>query len=121
MGDVLSDLPAVSNFSTAEALEYASEPQRPYQMWLRRPPPPWQASAEQRAALAHAAMEASLVDQEEKRRQLIMLGGHELVGPPVCLTSFMTSKSNIKLSHRLLRLRDLLLCSLQLHCPLCKP
>ena len=77
MGDVLSDLPEVNNYTTAEAAQYASAPQRPYQMWLRREPPAWQASAEERARRADEAMLASRLDQGEKQRLLTLLPGPE--------------------------------------------
>lgn len=44
MGDILSDLPAVGNFTFAEHAQYASKPNTPSQLWLRRQPKPWQAS-----------------------------------------------------------------------------
>ena len=39
LGDALSDLPPISNFTFADAAEYASAPRTPYQAFLRRNPP----------------------------------------------------------------------------------
>jgi hypothetical protein len=70
MGDVFSDLPPVHNFTTAEAAHYASGPRTPYQLWLRRPPPSWQASAEQRAAAADKAMGRAALRLRERHAML---------------------------------------------------
>ena len=48
MGDILSDLPAVTNFTFAERAEYASKPRTPSQLWLQRDPKPWQANRAER-------------------------------------------------------------------------
>lgn len=42
LGDALTDLPPVSNFDVAEALDYACDPLHPYQHYLRRELPDWQ-------------------------------------------------------------------------------
>ena len=54
MGDILSDLPPVTNFTFAERAEYGSKPQTPSQLWLQRDPPSWQATRESRAERADA-------------------------------------------------------------------
>ena len=73
MGDILSDLPPVGNFTFAERAEYRSGPQTPMQMFLQRDPPSWQASRESRAAKAdaymrpgHDALEAKIRKGEEE-------------------------------------------------------
>jgi hypothetical protein len=73
MGDILSDLPAVSNFTVAEAAAYQSKPQTPLQLWLRRDPPAWQASREERAARADAAMAETHAHLAEAQRLLTLL------------------------------------------------
>lgn len=67
MGDILSDLPPVANFTFAESAQYASEAQTPLQLWAQRDPPCWQASRESRAQRAddfmregHAALETKI-------------------------------------------------------------
>lgn len=77
MGDVLSDLPVVTNYTTAEAAKYATAPKTPYQMWLRRQPPTWQASPAERARRADEAMLPSQLDQSHKRDILTLLPGAE--------------------------------------------
>ncbi|KAK9823255.1 hypothetical protein WJX72_001381 [[Myrmecia] bisecta] len=59
LGDVYSDLPPVVGFTLAESQAYASEPQRPYQAWMRREPPAVQADLPTRARCAAEAMQAS--------------------------------------------------------------
>ena len=44
MSDILSDLPPVSNLTTAEQAQYASRARTPLQAWLRHIPPGWQAT-----------------------------------------------------------------------------
>ncbi len=73
MGDVLSDLPEISNYTTAEAAQYASDPKTPYQMWLRRQPPAYQAQAKERARRADEAMAAMHAAQNDKRKTLRIL------------------------------------------------
>ena len=67
MGDILSDLPPVTNFTFAESAQYASEANTPLQLWAQRDPPSWQAGRESRAQRAdefmqegHAALEAKI-------------------------------------------------------------
>lgn len=43
IADTLWDLPPVGNYSFAERGEYLSEPISPFQAWIRRDPPSWQA------------------------------------------------------------------------------
>eukprot|EP00803_Ostreobium_quekettii_P001655 evm.model.scf_49.18 EVM.evm.TU.scf_49.18 scf_49:167968-179229(+) len=57
--DALDDLPEVSNFSFTDAMQYKSEPTRPYQLWMRRSPPDWEPSFLDRAAQADMYMHAS--------------------------------------------------------------
>lgn len=69
MGDILSDLPAVGNFTFAERAEYASAPKTPTQMWLQRDPPSWQASRESRADRAEGFMQKGHAALEENIRK----------------------------------------------------
>ncbi len=81
MGDILSDLPQVGNFTFAERAQYGSQPQTPMQMWLQRDPPSWQASRESRADRADAFMHDGHAAVEKKiRLGEAMLGGVEKVG-----------------------------------------
>ncbi|KAL0043430.1 hypothetical protein WJX79_004501 [Trebouxia sp. C0005] len=81
MGDILSDLPAVGNFTFAERAEYASAPRTPTQMWLRRHPSSWQASQESRADRAEGFMQEGHAALEEKiRKGENDVGGAERVG-----------------------------------------
>ncbi|BDA50272.1 probable DNA (cytosine-5)-methyltransferase 3 [Coccomyxa sp. Obi] len=73
LGDIFSDLPEITNFTTAEAANYASSPKTPYQLWMRRDPPDWQAIPAKRAEAADEAMAPSHADQNDKRRQLMLL------------------------------------------------
>ena len=59
MGDILSDLPPVTNFTFAERAQYASKPQTPLQLWFQRDPPSWQATREERAQRADAFMQGT--------------------------------------------------------------
>ncbi len=69
MGDILSDLPEVGNFTFAERAEYASAPKTPTQMWLQRDPPSWQATRESRADTAAGFMREGHAALEEKIRK----------------------------------------------------
>ncbi len=69
MGDILSDLPEVGNFTFSERAEYASAPKTPTQMWLQRDPPSWQASRESRADRAEGFMQEGHAALEEKIRK----------------------------------------------------
>ena len=73
LGDILSDLPEVSTFSTADRTMYATEPQTPMQLYLRRDPPSWAASREHRARLAAAMMADTREDLAYKMQSLAML------------------------------------------------
>ena len=73
LGDVLSDLPEVSTFSTADRTMYATEPQTPMQLYLRRNPLSWAASREHRARLAAAMMADTREDLAFKMQSLAML------------------------------------------------
>lgn len=73
LGDVLSDLPEVSTFSTADRTMYATEPQTPMQLYLRRDPPSWAASREHRARLAAAMMADTRDDLAFKMQSLAVL------------------------------------------------
>ncbi|WIA20554.1 hypothetical protein OEZ85_004945 [Tetradesmus obliquus] len=57
MGDVLTDLPAVSNYEEGDRQHYASDPQSVAQAWLRRTPPGYSRSLPERCIYAGAAME----------------------------------------------------------------
>ena len=76
MGDILSDLPAVSNFTFAESAKYANEAQTPLQLWLQRDPPSYQASRETRGQRADAFMREGHAAMEKKVRK----GEHDVAG-----------------------------------------
>lgn len=76
MGDILSDLPKVSNFTFAESAEYASQAQAPLQLWFQRDPPSWQASRESRGQRADAFMREGHAALEKKIRK----GEHDFQG-----------------------------------------
>lgn len=85
MGDILSDLPKVSNFTFAEAGQYASEAQTPLQLWLQRDPPSYQASRESRGLRADAFMQEGHAAIEKKiRKGEHDVGGIEQVGFAEC-------------------------------------
>ena len=72
MGDILSDLPAVTNFTFAESADYASEARTPLQLWAQRDPPSWQADRASRGRRAdefmqqgHAALQAKIRKGED--------------------------------------------------------
>ena len=69
MGDILGDLPAVTNFTFAESAEYAHEAQTPLQLWLQRDPPSFQASRETRGQRADAFMCEGHAAMERKVRK----------------------------------------------------
>lgn len=79
LGDVLSDLPEISNFCSAEWSEYASEPKTPMQLWLRRPPPAGSPSAAERAAAADAYMDHR--GAKRLREHHIAVGKDPVLGP----------------------------------------
>lgn len=81
MGDILSDLPVVSNFTFAECAEYAGEAQTPLQLWLQRDPPSYQASRETRGQRADAFMREGHAAMEKKvRKEEHDVAGIEKVG-----------------------------------------
>ncbi len=73
LGDIFSDLPEVSTFSTADRTMYAAEPQTPMQLYLRRDAPSWAASREHRARQAAAMMADTREDLAWKMESLTML------------------------------------------------
>lgn len=68
---MLSDLPEITSFSMAEGADYKTEPQTPYQHFLRRDPPEYELPSEVRAAAAAKWMEAS---HDAQRRLLTQIG-----------------------------------------------
>ncbi|CAD7697916.1 unnamed protein product [Ostreobium quekettii] len=74
VGDALSDLPPVTNYCFADAMDYKLPPQRPYQLWMRRKPPTWEPSLEERARAADWLMESG------KDRALALLTGNVGLG-----------------------------------------
>lgn len=90
MGDILSDLPPVGNFTFAERAQYVCSPKTPTQMWLQRDPPDWQASRESRADRAEGFMQEGHAALEEKiRKGEDSLGGVEKVGVPLQNTTII--------------------------------
>lgn len=59
LGDILSDLPEISSFTMTENGNYKTEPQTPYQHFLRRSPPDREVSQEKRAEAADEFMKSS--------------------------------------------------------------
>lgn len=49
VADAISDLPGVRNFHSSDVSLYQDLPETPYQVFMRRSPPPWCASAGERA------------------------------------------------------------------------
>ena len=87
MGDILSDLPRVSNFTFAESAEYASQAQTPLQLWFQRDPPSWQASRASRGQRADAFMREGHAALEKKIRK----GEHDFRGiETVSLATYRT-------------------------------
>ena len=76
LGDMLSDLPDISSFTLSERACYTSDPQTPYQHFLRRQPRGYESSMEARATAADKAMQRC---HEMQRRQLC-LGRHTFGG-----------------------------------------
>lgn len=66
IGDMLSDLPEISSFTMTENAQYKSEPQTPFQQFLRRSPPVGQESQKDRAEVADGFMK-SRHDAERKK------------------------------------------------------
>ena len=65
---MLGDLPSISSFTYAEAAHYKTEPQTPYQLFLRREPEPHERSAAARAKDADWRMRRC---KEEERAALL--------------------------------------------------
>ncbi|KAG1677047.1 hypothetical protein FOA52_001217 [Chlamydomonas sp. UWO 241] len=61
-GDAIGDMSAVSNFSFADGAEYSGEPERPWQVYLRRASPPGTSSAAERGARASKLMHCSDIE-----------------------------------------------------------
>lgn len=61
--DALDDLPHVSNVTTNDIATYVSPPRTPYQVYMRRAPPPWAQSAPARAAVGDQIMRPLLYSQ----------------------------------------------------------
>ena len=59
IGDILSDLPEISSFTMTENADYKTEPQTPYQHFLRRSPPDHEESQDKRAEAADKFMKSS--------------------------------------------------------------
>ena len=76
MGDILADLPVVTNFTFAESAEYATTAQSPLQLWLQRDPPSYQASRQTRGQRADAFMQEGHAALEKKIRR----GEHDVAG-----------------------------------------
>ncbi|KAK9786489.1 hypothetical protein WJX73_009011 [Symbiochloris irregularis] len=73
LGDVMgpdSDLPPVGNFNMSEAMEYKSGPASITQAWLRRDPPPDQATREERSVMADWYMDNTRRHMAEQHEQL---------------------------------------------------
>ncbi len=72
LGDMLSDLPEISSFTLSERARYKSDPQTPYQHFLRRQPRGYESSMEARAAAADKAMQRC----HEMQRRKLSVGRH---------------------------------------------
>lgn len=71
MGDVLSDLPDVHNYTFSEYLEYKTPPQCPHQVFLRRDPPQGQISRAQRADRAQLLIQKTVDSTMERMECMI--------------------------------------------------
>lgn len=60
VADAISDLPAVPNFHSNDIAEYDGPPETPYQVFMRRAPPPWAADRADRAAIGDAIVQPIL-------------------------------------------------------------
>ena len=76
LGDMLSDLTEITSFTMAEGADYKTEPQTPYQQFLRRDPPEYEYPREVRAAAAAKWMKAS----HNAQRRLLAQAGHAQSG-----------------------------------------
>ena len=69
LGDILSDLPEISSFTMAESADYRTEPQTPFQHFLRRSPPDFESPLKIRAATADGFMKSCQDIQRKKITQ----------------------------------------------------
>lgn len=76
LGDMLSDLPEISSFCLSERACYKSDPQTPYQHFLRRQPRGYESSMEARAAAADKAMQGC----HDTQRSKLSVGRHSFGG-----------------------------------------
>eukprot|EP00892_Ulva_mutabilis_P000901 jgi/Ulvmu1/10811/UM069_0047.1 len=60
VADAISDLPATANFHTNDVAHYEGPPETPYQVFMRRAPPPWAADRADRAALGDSFIQPIL-------------------------------------------------------------
>lgn len=60
VADAISDLPATSNFHSNDVGLYEAPPETPYQVFMRRAPPPWAADRGDRAAVGDAFIQPIL-------------------------------------------------------------
>lgn len=60
IADAISDLPAVRNFHSSDAGVYRCLPETPYQVFMRRAPPPWAAGAAERAEVGDSLVKPIL-------------------------------------------------------------
>lgn len=73
LGDILSDLPRVSNFAVSDRSTYQSKPKTPMQRFLRRDPPAWAANKYSRAENAVRAMASTQEDMASRIKTLTHL------------------------------------------------
>ncbi len=76
LGDMLSDLPEISSFTLSERARYKSDPQTPYQHFLRRQPRGYESSMEARVAAADKTMQRC----HEMQRRKLCVGRHTFGG-----------------------------------------
>ena len=82
LGDILSDLPDVSNFAVSDRSAYESDPMTPMQHYLRRDPPEWAGDRYTRAERAVNAMASTQEDMAFRIKSLAHLTNPPLaVGP----------------------------------------
>lgn len=80
LGDILSDLPDVSNFTVSDRSNYESGPMTPMQHYLRRDPPGWAANKYERAENAVLAMASTQEEMAFKMKSLT-----HLMNPPLAV------------------------------------
>ncbi|KAL0040722.1 hypothetical protein WJX79_003028 [Trebouxia sp. C0005] len=76
LGDMLSDLPDISSSTLSERARYKSDPQTPYQHFLRRQPRGYESSMEARAVAADKAMQRC----HDMQRSKLCVGRHSFGG-----------------------------------------